>query len=442
MSEENTIMERLFHTLDDKAKALNKENGQSFIENLGLAMEDIYTNQRELLEQATLQDRRKAFQFAYLSLLQEENIQANHQITPDSIGLILGFLVQRFLEHKEEMHIVDIASGAGHRVVHGGETFPKSVVVTDDVESQIEELSELAPLHNPANLMGIRAFRKLLPEIPHVAVFDTSFHQTMPEQAYLYSLPYHYYEDYGIRKYGFHGTSHKYVSRRAAQIVGRPIEDLRIISCHIGNGASIAAIDGGESIDTSMGFTPLAGVTMGTRSGNLDPALIPFIMEKTGKTADEVLEILNKESGLLGLTGTSSDLRDLTEEAKHGRQRSRVALDLFASKIHKYIGSYAARMHGVDIIVFTAGIGENSHIIRGKVLEGLEFMGVYWDPKKNESLHGEEGYINYPHSPVKVLVVPTDEEVMISRDVIKYGKLNDNTPKKEEFNTNESIEVN
>lgn len=353
----------------------------------------------------------------------------------------VNIMLDSFKEHEMIKDITDI-QGTGHRVVHGGETFPKSVVVTDEVESQIEELSELAPLHNPANLMGIRAFRKLLPEIPHVAVFDTSFHQTMPEQAYLYSLPYHYYEDYGIRKYGFHGTSHKYVSRRAAQIVGRPIEDLRIISCHIGNGASIAAIDGGESIDTSMGFTPLAGVTMGTRSGNLDPALIPFIMEKTGKTADEVLEILNKESGLLGLTGTSSDLRDLTEEAKHGRQRSRVALDLFASKIHKYIGSYAARMHGVDVIVFTAGIGENSHIIRGKVLEGLEFMGVYWDPKKNESLHGEEGYINYPHSPVKVLVVPTDEEVMMSRDVIKYGKLNDNTPKKEEFDTNESIEVN
>ncbi|WP_154840713.1 acetate kinase [Staphylococcus pasteuri] len=334
----------------------------------------------------------------------------------------VDIMLAKFKEHNIIQDIYEI-QGTGHRVVHGGETFPSSAVVTDEVEEQIEALSELAPLHNPANLMGIRAFRKLLPEIPHVAVFDTSFHQTMPEQAYLYSLPYRYYEDYGIRKYGFHGTSHKYVSRRAAEILGKTIEDLRIISCHIGNGASVAAIDGGESIDTSMGFTPLAGVTMGTRSGNLDPALIPYIMEKTGKNADEVLNILNKESGLLGLTGTSSDLRDLTEEAKHGRHRSRVALDLFASKIHKYIGSYAARMHGVDVIVFTAGIGENSHIIRGKVLEGLEFMGVYWDPKKNENLHGEEGEINYPHSPVKVLVVPTDEEVMISIDVVKYGGL-------------------
>ena len=346
----------------------------------------------------------------------------------------INIMLDSFKQHGIIDDINDIA-GTGHRVVHGGELFPTSALVTDKVEEQIESLSELAPLHNPANLMGIRAFRKLLPNIPHVAVFDTSFHQSMPEQSYLYSLPYQYYKDYGIRKYGFHGTSHKYVSQRAAEIMNKPIEELRIISCHIGNGASIAAIDGGESIDTSMGFTPLAGVTMGTRSGNLDPALIPFIMEKTGKNADEVLNILNKESGLLGLTGTSSDLRDLTEEAKHGRHRARVALDLFASKIHKYIGSYAARMHGVDVIVFTAGIGENSHIIRGKVLEGLEFMGVYWDPKKNESLHGDEGYINYPHSPVKVLVVPTDEEVMISRDVIKYGGLKEESSEEQSVNT-------
>ncbi|TXO04697.1 acetate/propionate family kinase, partial [Staphylococcus aureus] len=244
------------------------------------------------------------------------------------------------------------------------------------------------------------------------------------EKAYLYSLPYHYYKDYGIRKYGFHGTSHKFVSQRAAEMLDKPIEDLRIISCHIGNGASIAAIDGGKSIDTSMGFTPLAGVTMGTRSGNIDPALIPFIMEKTGKTAEQVLEILNKESGLLGLSGTSSDLRDLSEEAESGKARSQMALDVFASKIHKYIGSYAARMHGVDVIVFTAGIGENSVEIRAKVLEGLEFMGVYWDPKKNENLlRGKEGFINYPHSPVKVVVIPTDEESMIARDVMTFGGL-------------------
>ncbi|OHW04065.1 acetate kinase [Staphylococcus aureus] len=335
----------------------------------------------------------------------------------------VDIMLDAFKKHNIINDINDI-DGTGHRVVHGGEKFPESAAITDEVEKEIEELSELAPLHNPANLMGIRAFRKLLPNIPHVAIFDTAFHQTMPEKAYLYSLPYYYYKDYGIRKYGFHGTSHKFVSQRAAEMLDKPIEDLRIISCHIGNGASIAAIDGGKSIDTSMGFTPLAGVTMGTRSGNIDPALIPFIMEKTGKTAEQVLEILNKESGLLGLSGTSSDLRDLSEEAESGKARSQMALDVFASKIHKYIGSYAARMHGVDVIVFTAGIGENSVEIRAKVLEGLEFMGVYWDPKKNENLQrGKEGFINYPHSPVKVVVIPTDEESMIARDVMTYGGL-------------------
>ncbi|EGQ3693905.1 acetate kinase [Staphylococcus pseudintermedius] len=313
--------------------------------------------------------------------------------------------------------------GTGHRVVHGGELFPESALVTDDVIKDIEKLTDLAPLHNPANLMGIQAFRKLLPEIPHVAIFDTSFHQTMPESAYLYSLPYDYYKKYGIRKYGFHGTSHKYVSQRAAEMLGKPIEELRIISCHIGNGASIAAIDGGKSIDTSMGFTPLAGVTMGTRSGNIDPALIPFLMEKTGKTADEVLNILNKESGLLGITGTSSDLRDIEDDAKNGEERAELALEVFASRIHKYMGSYATRMHGVDVIIFTAGVGENSDAVRARVLEGLEFMGVYWDQRKNEGLRGKEAELNYPHSPVKVLVIPTNEEVMIARDVMTFGEL-------------------
>lgn len=334
----------------------------------------------------------------------------------------INIMLDSFKQHGIIDDINDIA-GTGHRVVHGGELFPTSALVTDKVEEQIESLSELAPLHNPANLMGIRAFRKLLPNIPHVAVFDTSFHQSMPEQSYLYSLPYQYYKDYGIRKYGFHGTSHKYVSQRAAEIMNKPIEELRIISCHIGNGASIAAIDGGESIDTSMGFTPLAGVTMGTRSGNIDPALIPFIMQKTGQNAEEVLNVLNKESGLLGISGTSSDLRDLESDAEEGKERAQLALDVFASRIHKYIGSYATRMHGMDVIVFTAGVGENSSTVRAKVLEGLEFMGIYWDPKKNETIRGEEGFINYPHSPVKVIVIPANEEVMIARDTVKFGEL-------------------
>ncbi|GAB1612658.1 acetate kinase [Mammaliicoccus lentus] len=336
--------------------------------------------------------------------------------------IAVNIMLDALKNHNIINDINDI-QGTGHRVVHGGELFPESALVTDDVLEKIESLTELAPLHNPANIMGIKAFRKLLPNIPHVAVFDTSFHQTMPEESYLYSLPYNFYKDFGIRKYGFHGTSHKYVSERAAELLDRPIDQLRIISCHIGNGASIAAIDGGKSVDTSMGFTPLAGVTMGTRSGNLDPALIPFIMEKTGKNAEEVLNILNKESGLLGISGSSSDLRDIQQDANEGNERAKLALDVFASRIHKYMGSYATRMHGLDAIVFTAGVGENSDTVRAKVLEGLEFMGVYWDPRLNTGLHGEEAFINYPHSPVKVIVIPTDEEVVIARDVMKFGNL-------------------
>ncbi|MBU9721123.1 MULTISPECIES: acetate kinase [Bacillaceae] len=308
--------------------------------------------------------------------------------------------------------------GIGHRVVHGGEKFNDSVLLNDQVIEGIEEVSELAPLHNPANLVGIRAFLEVLPNVPSVAVFDTAFHQTMPKGSYLYSLPYEYYEEYGIRKYGFHGTSHKYVSQRAAEILGRPLEHLRLISCHLGNGASIAAIEGGKSIDTSMGFTPLAGVTMGTRSGNIDPALIPYIMEKADLSAEEVINVLNKKSGMLALSGFSSDLRDIEISANEGNERAKLALEVFTSRIHKYIGSYAARMHGLDAVIFTAGIGENSETIRAKVMEGLEFMGIYWDPSLNK-VHGEEAFLNYPHSPVKVIVIPTNEEVMIARDTVR-----------------------
>lgn len=310
---------------------------------------------------------------------------------------------------------LDEIDGIGHRVVHGGEKFSDSVLITDEVIETIDVLSELAPLHNPANLVGIKAFKEVLPNVPAVAVFDTAFHQTMPEKSFLYSLPYEYYTKFGIRKYGFHGTSHKYVSHRAAELMNRPLHTLRLLSCHLGNGASIAAIEGGESIDTSMGFTPLAGVTMGTRSGNIDPALIPYIMEKTGKTADEVLDVLNKESGMLAISGFSSDLRDIEVEAEKGNDRAELALAVFASKIHKYIGSYAARMGGVDAIIFTAGIGENSDVVRARVLQGLEFMGVYWDQDLNK-IRGKEVFINQPQSPVKVIVIPTNEEVMIARD--------------------------
>ncbi|WP_121605485.1 acetate kinase [Virgibacillus sp. Bac332] len=316
---------------------------------------------------------------------------------------------------------LDEINAVGHRVVHGGERFSDSVVINDKVIETIEQVSELAPLHNPANLTGIHAFREILPEAPMVAVFDTAFHQTMPESSYLYSLPYEYYKDYGIRKYGFHGTSHKYVSQRAADLMGLPLENLRLISCHLGNGASIAAIQGGKSIDTSMGFTPLAGVTMGTRSGNIDPALIPYIMEKTGKSADEVIHVLNKESGMLALSGFSSDLRDIEQTAQENK-RAELALEVFAGRIHKYLGSYAAKMSGVDAIIFTAGVGENSDVIREKVLHGLEFMGVYWDQALNK-VRGKEQFINYPHSPVKVIVIPTNEEVMIARDTIRLSQI-------------------
>ncbi|UZD45699.1 acetate kinase [Peribacillus frigoritolerans] len=336
----------------------------------------------------------------------------NHEV---AVGLLLKKLIDhRIIDSFEEI------DGVGHRVVHGGEVFSDSVLITEDVIEEIEKLSELAPLHNPANITGIQAFRRILDDVPAVAVFDTAFHQTMAAGSYLYSLPLEYYEKYGIRKYGFHGTSHKYVSQRAAEMIGRPIEQLRLISCHLGNGASITAIKGGKSIDTSMGFTPLAGVTMGTRSGNIDPALIPYIMEKTGKTADEVLDVLNKKSGMLALSGFSSDLRDIQVEADKGNERAELALKVFADRIHKYIGSYSAKMGGVDGIIFTAGIGENSQKIRGRILEGLEFMGVYWDKDLNHT-KGKEAFINTPYSPVKVMVIPTNEEIMIVRDTVKIA---------------------
>lgn len=331
----------------------------------------------------------------------------------------VSMLLDKLVKHNIISSLNEI-EGIGHRVVHGGEKFNDSVLITDEILKEIEEISYLAPLHNPANVVGIKAFKNVLPNVPAVAVFDTAFHQSMPEKSFLYSLPYEYYTEYGIRKYGFHGTSHKYVSERAAELLGRPVEQLRLLSCHLGNGASIAAIEGGKSIDTSMGFTPLAGVTMGTRSGNIDPALIPYIMQKTGQSAEEVLNVLNNKSGMLGVSGFSSDLRDIESEAEKGNERAELALEVFASRIHKYIGSYAARMAGIDAIIFTAGIGENSTAVRERVLRGLEFMGVYWDPALNQ-VRGKEAFISYPHSPVKVIVIPTNEEVMIARDTLRLA---------------------
>lgn len=345
-----------------------------------------------------------------------EKIQDIHNHA-DAVALLLAVLLDEGI-----VGSYDEIDGIGHRVVHGGEVFSESVLITKENLLKLEKLSNLAPLHNPANITGIKEFKKTLPSVPAVAVFDTAFHQTMPESSFLYSLPYEYYKKYGIRKYGFHGTSHKYVTERAAALLNRPLENTRLISCHLGNGASIAAVEGGKSLDTSMGFTPLAGLTMGTRSGNIDPALIPYIMEQTGKSVEEVLDVLNKESGMLAVSGFSSDLRDIEIEALKGNSRAQLALDVFADRIHKYIGSYAARMGGVDAIIFTAGIGENSDVIRRQVLEGLEFMGVYFDPDLNK-IRGREVYISFPYSPVKVLVIPTNEEIMIARDTIRVAGL-------------------
>lgn len=334
--------------------------------------------------------------------------------------------VELTLEKLIELDIIqsfDEISGVGHRVLHGKELYADSVVIDEEVMKNIESFTELGPLHIPPNLTGIRAFQEILPNVPQVAVFDTAFHQSMPEENFLYSLPYEYYTEHGVRKYGFHGTSHKYVTQRAAELLGRPLEDLRLISCHLGSGASIAAVAGGRSIDTTMGFTPLEGITMGTRSGSLDPALIPFLMQKTGKSAEEVLNVLNKESGVYGLSGISSDLRDIEQAAAEGNHRAEVSLKIFSNRIHGYIGQYAAEMNGVDAIIFTAGVGENSDVIRERILRGLEFMGVYWDPSLNNGARGKELFINYPHSPVKVIIIPTNEELVIARDTVRVANL-------------------
>lgn len=330
--------------------------------------------------------------------------------------------VEMLLEQLKELNILsnfNEITGVGHRVVAGGEIFKDSALVTDEVINQIEELSEFAPLHNPANATGIKAFRKILPDITSVAVFDTSFHQTMPKVNYLYSIPMEYYEKHNARKYGAHGTSHKYVAERAAELLGKPIEDTKIITCHLGNGASITAVDGGKSVDTSMGFTPLAGVTMGTRSGDIDPSLLPFLMEKEGiESINDMIYILNNESGLKGLSGISSDMRDL-EDAEATNEKAELALRIFEDRVRKYIGSYAATMNGVDAIVFTAGIGENGSDTRKNVIDGLTFLGAEIDDEKN-NVRGKEREISSDSSKVKVFLIPTDEEVMIARDVEKF----------------------
>ena len=305
----------------------------------------------------------------------------------------------------------------GHRVVHGGEKFAASVVLNEEVLAKVEECNELAPLHNPANLIGIRACQELMPNVPMVGVFDTAFHQTMPRKAYLYGLPYEYYEKYKVRRYGFHGTSHSFVSKRVAEIVGKPYNATKTIVCHLGNGASVSAVLNGESVDTSMGLTPLEGLVMGTRSGDIDPAIMEFIAKKENLDIAGIMNVLNKKSGVEGVSGVSSDFRDLEAAAKAGNKRAELAIDVFAYRVAKYVGAYTAAMNGVDNIVFTAGIGENCALVRTKVCSYLGYLGITIDEEANGK-RGEEIVISTPDSKVKVLVVPTNEELAIARETV------------------------
>lgn len=310
-------------------------------------------------------------------------------------------------------------NAVGHRVVHGAEKYAHSVIIDDDVMQELHNCSELAPLHNPANILGIQAIQKLMPGVPNVGVFDTAFHQTMEPAAYIYALPYEMYTKHRVRRYGFHGTSHKYISERVADIMGR--DDAKIVTCHLGNGASVTAIDSGKSVETSMGFTPLEGLVMGTRCGQIDPAIIHFLMEKENKTIDEIDDMMNKKSGILGISGVSSDFRDVEEAAAQGHERSALALEIFRRRVKRYVASYAAVMGGLDAIVFAGGLGENSATDRMEICQGLEFMGVYMDEERNQT-RGVEAEISREDSPVKVFVIPTNEELAIARDTLELTK--------------------
>lgn len=315
----------------------------------------------------------------------------------------------------------DEISAVGHRVVHGGEKYSASVIITDEVMKDLEEFSQLAPLHNPPNIIGINACKELMPNTPMVAVFDTAFHQTMPEKAFLYGLPYELYKENHIRKYGFHGTSHKYVSQRAAEILGEDIKGLKLVTCHLGNGSSVAAVNGGISVDTSMGFTPLEGLLMGTRCGDIDPAIIPYLMDVKGYSYEEVNNIMNKKSGVLGLSGVSSDFRDIEDAAAQGNDRAKLALDVFHYRVKKYIGYFMAAMNGVDAIVFTAGLGENGAETREEIISDMEWFGIKLDKEKNK-VRGQERIISTDDSKVKIIIVPTNEELMIARDTLTLLK--------------------
>jgi len=339
----------------------------------------------------------------------------NHQV---AVQYVIDALVSK--EHGV-INSMDEINAVGHRIVHGGEAFSSSAIITDEVIKAVEDCSDLAPLHNPANLIGIDACKKIMPNVPMVGVFDTAFHQTMPEKAYLYAIPYDYYRKYKIRRYGFHGTSHKYVANRTAEFLGKNIEDLKIVVCHLGNGASICAVDGGKSVDTTMGLTPLEGLAMGTRSGDLDPAIIQFIANKEGLTIEGVTDILNKKSGVLGLSEISSDFRDLENAIAEGNEKAKLTMDVFEYRVAKYVGSYVAAMNGIDAIVFTAGLGENNAEVRKNVCQYLGYLGVKIDDELN-ACRGIERDFSAPDATVKSLVIPTNEELMIAKETLKLVK--------------------
>lgn len=355
--------------------------------------------------------------FVKVKLANGEKKQVMHDIPEHTEGVkfIFSLLTDPEIGVIKDLKEID---AVGHRMVHGGEKFNKSVLLTEEVLKVFEECTDLAPLHNPANLKGVRAVQELMPGLPQVGVFDTAFHQTMPKEAYMYAVPYELYEKYGVRRYGFHGTSHRYVSQRVCEFLGVKPEGKKIITCHIGNGASIAAVKDGKCIDTSMGLTPLEGLMMGTRSGDIDGGAITFIQKKLGLDADGMSNLLNKKSGMLGITGISSDMREIDAACEEGNERALLASDMYFYRIRKYIGAYAAAMDGCDIIVFTAGVGENQTSMREKVCEGLSFMGVKIDAEKNSGIHGEEAVISTPDSKVTVVVIPTDEELMIATDTM------------------------
>lgn len=355
--------------------------------------------------------------FVKVKLPNGEKKQIMHDIPEHTEGVkfIFSLLTDPEIGVIKDLKEID---AVGHRMVHGGEKFNKSVLLTDEVLKAFEACIDLAPLHNPANLKGVKAVSELMPGLPQVGVFDTAFHQTMPAHSYLYAIPYELYEKYGVRRYGFHGTSHRYVSKRVCEFLGVNPADKKIITCHIGNGGSVAAVDGGKCVDTSMGLTPLEGLMMGTRSGDIDGGAITFLEKKLGLDADGMSNLLNKKSGVLGISGISSDMREIDTAVEQGNERAKIALDMYNYRIKKYVGAYAAAMGGCDIIVFTAGVGENQYSMREQVCAGMEYMGVKLDVEKNKTVRGEEAVISTPDSKVTVCVIPTDEELMIATDTM------------------------